>query len=51
VHLIFTSGNGGTHAIYVPAQALVVAFTGSNYTTGRTDTPLQVMPLVLGALR
>lgn len=51
VDLIFTSGNGGNHVIYVPSQALVVAFTGSNYNTGRTDTPLQVMPLVLGALR
>lgn len=49
--VIFTSGNGGNHILYVPAKALVVAFTGSNYNSARTDTPLQIMPLVLGALR
>ena len=47
----FTSGNGGNYIFVVPSRELVVAFTGSNYNTARSDTPQQIMPRVLRALR
>ena len=47
----FTSGNGGNHIFVVPSREVVVAFTGSNYNSVRSDTPQQLMPRVLRALR
>jgi CubicO group peptidase (beta-lactamase class C family) len=47
---IFAAGNGGNFIFYVPSHELVVTFTGSNYNTDRSDTPLQIMPLVVSAL-
>ena len=47
---VFTAGNGGNFIFIVPSQELVVAFTGSNYNAARSDTPYQLMPLVLSAL-
>ena len=47
---VFTSGNGGNFIFYIPTQELVVVFTGSNYNDARSDTPLQIMPLVVSAL-
>lgn len=45
-----TAGNGGNFIFTIPSHELVVAFTGSNYNTNRSDSPLQIMPLVVSAL-
>lgn len=50
VDTVFTSGNGGNYIFTVPSLELVVAFSGSNYNTARSETPYQLMPLVLGSL-
>jgi CubicO group peptidase (beta-lactamase class C family) len=47
---VFTSGNGGNFIFYIPTQELVVVFTGSNYNKPTSDTPLNIMPLVISAL-
>jgi CubicO group peptidase (beta-lactamase class C family) len=51
IDTVFASGNGGNYVFIVPSHELVVAFSGSNYNTSRSDTPQQLMPLVLNALR
>ncbi|HUQ09351.1 MAG TPA: serine hydrolase [Steroidobacteraceae bacterium] len=51
VDAVFTSGNGGNHVFTVPSLELVVAFTGSNYNTERSQTPEQMLPLVLAAVQ
>jgi CubicO group peptidase (beta-lactamase class C family) len=50
IEAVYTSGNGGNFVFTIPSHELVVAFTGSNYNTERSDTPLQIMPLILSAL-
>jgi hypothetical protein len=47
---VFAAGNGGNYIFVIPSHELVVAFTGSNYNTARSDTPHHIMPLVLSAL-
>jgi CubicO group peptidase (beta-lactamase class C family) len=47
---IYAAGNGGNYVFIVPSHELVVAFTGSNYNTSRSDTPHRIMPLVVSAL-
>jgi CubicO group peptidase (beta-lactamase class C family) len=51
VDSVFTSGNGGNYIFTVPSLELVVAFTGSNYNTERSQTPERMMPLVLAAVQ
>lgn len=51
VEAVFSAGNGGNHVFIVPSLELVVAFTGSNYSTARSDTPMNILPLVLAAVR
>ena len=50
VEVVFTAGNGGNFIFTVPSLELVVALTGSNYNTSRSDTPLVILPLVLNAI-
>jgi CubicO group peptidase (beta-lactamase class C family) len=50
VESVYAAGNGGNYVFIVPSHELVVAFTGSNYSTARSNTPHQIMPLVLSAL-
>lgn len=47
---VFAAGNGGNFVFIIPSRELVVTFTGSNYNTPRSDTPLEIMSLVVGAL-
>lgn len=51
VETIYAAGNGGNYIFIVPSHELVVAFTGSNYSTSRSNTPQNIMPMVLAALR
>lgn len=46
----YTAGNGGNFIFTIPSHDLVVVFTGSNYNTHRSDTPQEIMPLVVSAL-
>ncbi len=46
----YAAGNGGNFVFVIPSQELVVAFTGSNYSTDRSGTPHNIMPLVVSAL-
>lgn len=46
----YTAGNGGNFIFTIPSRELVVAFTGSNYNTVRSDSPQEIMPLVVSAL-
>jgi CubicO group peptidase (beta-lactamase class C family) len=50
VDCVYAAGNGGNHVFIVPSLELVVAFTGSNYSNPRSDSPHQIMPLILGAV-
>jgi CubicO group peptidase (beta-lactamase class C family) len=47
---IFAAGNGGNFVFIIPSHELVVAFTGSNYNSPRSDSPLDIMPLIVNAL-
>ena len=51
IQTVYASGNGGNYVFIVPSHELVVAFSGSNYNSPRSETPHQLMPLVLNALR
>ncbi len=48
---VYSAGNGGNHVFIIPSEELVIAFTGSNYNSARSDTPQELMPLLLNALR
>lgn len=50
VDAVYAAGNGGNYVFIIPSLELVVAFTGSNYSTARTSTPHEIMPLVLATL-
>ncbi len=50
VEAMYSAGNGGNYIFIVPSLELVVAFTGSNYSNPRSNTPHQIMPLVISAL-
>lgn len=50
VDALYAAGNGGNHVFVVPSLDLVVAFTGSNYNSPRSELPHDIMPRVLAAL-
>jgi CubicO group peptidase (beta-lactamase class C family) len=50
VEAVIAAGNGGNYVFIVPSLELVVAFTGSNYNNPRSETPQQILPLVLSAV-
>jgi CubicO group peptidase (beta-lactamase class C family) len=47
---VFSAGNGGNYVFVVPSRELVVAFTGSNYSTSLSQTPFRILPMVLAAV-
>jgi CubicO group peptidase (beta-lactamase class C family) len=50
VEAVYAAGNGGNHIFIVPSLELVVAFTGSNYSSSQSETPHRIMPMVLAAV-
>jgi CubicO group peptidase (beta-lactamase class C family) len=50
VESFFTAGNGGNYVFVFPAQELVVAYTGSNYSVDASSLPIRLVPSILSAV-